>query len=62
MLRHFGAEIFSSDKAQILRPPGAYKPYVTKGAKAAPKVGAFRRRRQAEKDQAKKVVWGYMVK
>ena len=38
----FGAEIFSSDKAQILRPPGAYKPYVTKEAKAATQAGGKR--------------------
>ena len=30
-----GAEIFPSDKAQVLRPPVAYITYVTKGAKAA---------------------------
>ena len=30
-----GAEIFSSIKAQILRPTGAYIPYATKEAKTA---------------------------
>ena len=38
----FGAEIFSSDKAQILQPPGAYIPYATKGAKAVTQAGGKR--------------------
>ena len=50
----FGADIFSPDKAQVLRPPGAYKAYVTKGAKAATQAGGKR--------SSQKVVWGYMVK
>ena len=38
----FGADIFVPIEAQILRPPGAYISYVTKGAKAATKRGAKR--------------------
>ena len=33
----FGADIFVPIEAQILRPPGAYSSYVTKGAKHATK-------------------------
>jgi hypothetical protein len=42
LMNVFGAELFVPIEAQVLRPPGAYITYVTKGAKAATKSGAKR--------------------